>query len=494
MFSAGGLLALLVGAIFVVLLVAITDLRHSSSLANRSEQAIVAATNAQKLTVDLETGVRGLLITGEDRFLKPYLAARPRAQRQSEQLQYLVSDDPAQRAAARRLATMVHTYIADYAQPLVIAQQQGQVTLARKVKATAEGAGRFDALRAGFARFVDVERARADRRRRSADEHARSAIVLGVVGLVASVLLVLAFTGYLARAVLAPVRRLVGAARRFAAGDRSARVPEGGGGEVAELGRTFNAMVASLNESERARDEFFALISHELRTPLTSIIGYLDLLSEDGQLDSESERFVAVAQRNAQRLERLVGDLLFLAQFEAGRLTLARDVIDLAALAAESCETARPLAEHSGVKLSCELTGSPHVEGDRDRLGQLVDNLVSNALKFTPSGGHVEVRARAHGDVAEIEVSDSGVGVPADERERLFERFFRASTATSQAVPGVGLGLAIANTIARAHAGRIDVSSVEGEGSTFRITLPLAAPSAASGEQDSPQADDPVAL
>jgi PAS domain S-box-containing protein len=229
-------------------------------------------------------------------------------------------------------------------------------------------------------------------------------------------------------------------------------------------------------EADRLKDEFFALVSHELRTPLTSIIGYLELVLEDADsLDPTTGRFLQVVERNSRRLHRLVGDLLFVAQVEAGRLSLDRTAVPLDRVVNECVEAARPRAEESGVTLNAHAEAVGHSDGDPDRLGQMLDNLVSNALKFTPEGGTVDITLTSRGGRALIEVRDTGVGIPAAEQDQLFQRFFRSSTATERAIPGVGLGLTISRAIAEAHGGTITFTSEEGRGTTFRVDVPLAA-------------------
>jgi PAS domain S-box-containing protein len=229
-----------------------------------------------------------------------------------------------------------------------------------------------------------------------------------------------------------------------------------------------------LRELDRLKDEFVALVSHELRTPLTSIRGYLELVLDGpaGDLTDEQRQFLSVVERNSDRLQRLVGDLLFVAQVDAGRLALELGHLDAAEVGAEAIEAARPAADQKSLELL--LVGDPHAElvGDRARLSQLVDNLVSNAIKFTPAGGHVEVAVRNGAGNVTIEISDSGMGISAEDQERLFQRFYRTPAATSQAIPGTGLGLAISKAIVDAHEGTIELESAEGQGTTFRITIP----------------------
>jgi len=232
-----------------------------------------------------------------------------------------------------------------------------------------------------------------------------------------------------------------------------------------------------LRELDRLKDEFLSLVSHELRTPLTSIRGYLDLVldGEAGELNPEQRRFLDAVERNSGRLLRLVGDLLFVAQADAGRLSLERGSVDLSELAAHCVEEAAPAATEKSVSLVLLAEPVPSLVGDRGRLAQVLDNLVSNALKFTPEGGSVQVRTRAGGNQVVLEVEDSGIGIPVADQPRLFERFFRSAVAEDQAIPGTGLGLAIVKAIVEAHSGEISISSREGVGTTFRVELPLAA-------------------
>ncbi len=242
--------------------------------------------------------------------------------------------------------------------------------------------------------------------------------------------------------------------------------------------RDLSAQNERLRELDRLKDEFIALVSHELRTPLTSIRGYTELLldGEAGELTDDQRQFLGVVERNSHRLLHLVGDLLFLAQVEAGKLVLEVGTLDLGAVASESVETARPQAEAKAITLTLATSPVPVVAGDRARLAQLLDNLVSNAVKFTPEGGRVDVRVRAGESQAILEVRDSGMGIPAEEQEFLFERFFRTSTATEQAIQGTGLGLAISKAIVEAHSGQITVASEEGAGTRFHVALPLHQP------------------
>ncbi len=230
-------------------------------------------------------------------------------------------------------------------------------------------------------------------------------------------------------------------------------------------------------EAERMKNEFFALVSHELKTPLTSIVGYLEMLREDeegaGEAGEQRQRYLGVIDRNARRLQRLVSDLLFVAQVEAGRMPLNREPVELESVATEAVEAAQPQADKQGVRLSVDSEAAAIAAGDGGRLGQLVDNLVSNAIKFTPEGGSVTVRLRNGGTSAILEVADTGMGISEADQRNLFDRFYRTDDATKLAIPGIGLGLSIGKAIAEARGGAIGVESSEGQGTTFRVELPL---------------------
>jgi signal transduction histidine kinase len=228
-----------------------------------------------------------------------------------------------------------------------------------------------------------------------------------------------------------------------------------------------------MREADLVMDEFVALISHELRTPLTSIIGYLELTLDDANLTEEQRGYLDVVDHNAARLLRLVDDMLFIAQIEAGQLEVRPSELDLAAIVRKAVAEAQVRAAASGITLTCDADTAVPVQADKGRMFRILDNLVSNAIKFTPEGGDVKVSVSQANGFVRLEVQDSGIGIAAHEQERLFERFYRTSTAVEQHFPGTGLGLYIARAIVEAHGGSIAVRSGPGEGASFSVALPV---------------------
>jgi signal transduction histidine kinase len=240
--------------------------------------------------------------------------------------------------------------------------------------------------------------------------------------------------------------------------------------------------ITELMTAARLKDEFVATVSHELRTPLTSIVGYVDVLLEDvPEIPAEAKPFLLTVQRNARRLHRLVDDLLSdalklgKAELHLGRISLA-NVVRTCAVEAEKAAT------NNGLTLTLDAGRSLlEVTGDAERLAQVIDNIFNNAIKFTPRGGTIACSLRREGDEAVVRISDTGRGIPPEELEDVFVKFFRSPGVQTDAIPGTGIGLAISKAIVEAHGGTIDLDSMLGVGTTFEIRIPLA--SAARTEQ-----------
>jgi PAS domain S-box-containing protein len=228
-----------------------------------------------------------------------------------------------------------------------------------------------------------------------------------------------------------------------------------------------------LRELDELKTRFLATVSHELRSPLTSIVSYAELIRDEGGLSPMAARFLDVVSRNAERITKLVGDLLLLSRIEAGMIPLDLAPVSVAEVVAEAVAAAAPGAAQGGVGLDGAVPDGPPVLADRSRLVQVIDNLIANAVKFTDEGGRVRVTAAADGQEWRIDVQDSGIGIPPAEIGHLFDRFFRASNATTAGRPGSGLGLSIVKEVAELHGGRVEVTSTLGSGTTFHLFLPV---------------------
>ncbi|HEX2588591.1 MAG TPA: HAMP domain-containing sensor histidine kinase [Gaiellales bacterium] len=242
------------------------------------------------------------------------------------------------------------------------------------------------------------------------------------------------------------------------------------------LNRMLAVQVEALRVSDQLKSDFVSSVSHELRTPLASILGYLDVLLEGelGEMAPEQTEFVRIVDENARRLLSLINDLLTLSGIEGGRMLLRPEPIDLRPLVERYVLDLEVAAAEKGLDLSVLLPADEFVvQVDPERIGQVVTNLVANAVKFSERGGDVRVELRREAGQAVLSVADTGIGIPAADSDRLFQRFFRARNATDAAIPGTGLGLAICKGIVDAHGGDIVVESQAGEGTTVRVYLPM---------------------
>lgn len=278
----------------------------------------------------------------------------------------------------------------------------------------------------------------------------------------------------LAHSLTRPIRELTAATRAMAKGDLAQRIPVRSKDELGVLAESFNHMSAELARAEGARKQMTADIAHELRTPLSLILGHAEALS-DGVLPPSAESF-GIIYDEAQRLVRLVEDLRLLSLFDAGKLTLYPQPVAPSELLERTVAAYRPQAEERGIELVLSVPPTlPKVFADPDRMGQVLSNLLSNALRHTPVGGRVVLAATAIGDEVRFSVQDSGPGIAPEDLERVFDRFYRADKARSRDEGGSGLGLAISRSIVQSHGGRIWAESTPGQGATLCFTLPVSA-------------------
>jgi signal transduction histidine kinase len=286
---------------------------------------------------------------------------------------------------------------------------------------------------------------------------------------------------WLARGMTQPLRDMASAARRMETGDYTTRVHTRSRDEVGQLAAAFNRMSAELQNLEQSRRDLVANVSHELKTPIAAIRAHLENLL-DG-VEHPDRQTLQVMLSQTERLSRLIEQLLELSRLESGELPLQREDVPLAPLVTQVLSEIDVARSDSGVAVESELPEDlPAVDADRERVHQVLYNLLDNAVRFTPSGGAVTVSAQRHNGSVEVQVADTGMGIPSEHLPRLFERFYRADPARSREDGGTGIGLAIARSVVEAHGGHIRAESELGKGSVFTFDLPVA--SAAKNRRD----------
>ncbi|NIN68959.1 MAG: HAMP domain-containing protein [Anaerolineae bacterium] len=307
-------------------------------------------------------------------------------------------------------------------------------------------------------------------------------IPTGIVSLLVSIGVAILIT----RSIAKPLQQIATATEKIARGDYDQQLNIASPDEVRCLADSFNAMVREVKASRQAQQDFVANVSHDLKTPLTSIRGFSQALLNGTAAHEESGRRAAqIIHEEASRMVRLVDDLLDLARIEAGQIVMAQEPVPLPQLLQECADKMALRAEQSEVTIALELETDSNliVKGDRDRLAQVIGNLLDNALKHTPPAGRISLAARSvveegtkraeeSGSHVEITISDTGAGIPPEDLSRIFERFYRGDKSRTKDGKGAGLGLAIAKEIIQTHGGHIKAESVVGLGTKFTITLP----------------------
>jgi signal transduction histidine kinase len=473
-------LAAIVVGVFVATILAVSAARTATTQEARSKNLTVQALRLEKLVLDVENGVRGYAYTRQAKFLQPYDDAVKALPDQRKLFKSLAKEQPLQAQRAKALNEAIGIYIETFADPVV----QFSNPQAAQLAYANEGRRQAADIHRRFANFINAENELSEDREQAADSKSRHAMELGVVGLTGSAILILLFAIYLARGIARPVTEAAEGASLVAAGDLSIRLSQKGPGEVGELTTSFNEMAehleatrseleeqnAQLRESERLKSDLVNTVSHELRTPLSGVLGFTKLLLSR-EFDPETRRhYLGIVDAQARRLSDLLDDFLDVRRIEEGRFERARELVDMATLLREEAQLYSQQSPRHEVAV--EIDHAPlAVVGNPDRLRQVIGNLISNAIKYSPQGGVVSVTADRENGSVRVEVHDEGMGIPLSQQPQIFTKFFRGDAAAS-GITGTGLGLAVSRDIVESHGGRIGFKSAEGNGTTFFVELP----------------------
>ena len=483
--AATAVFALLVAGTFVILLVTVSDLKQSTSVQRHSRDVTAATLRLQAVVNQLEAGLRAFLLSGNDRFLVSWRAARQELSPALSSIDRLIPVASLEHHEVNVLATSIGAYVSDYGVPLIrifrISPQAARAPVASRA-----GVSRITAIRTQLDRMLARETQRATADAASSQREAKRALPVAIGALLAAIGLLVLYGLFLSRRIARPVRRVADGATAIAGGDLSTRLIERGPAEIRSLEGAFNVMAASieqgqhdlerqnerLRQSERLKSQLISIVSHELRTPLSSILGYTRLLRTRQLAKPDQDRYLEIVEQQGDRLAALVDRFLDGESIDSGRIELDDETIDLRPVIAEEVRLVADKADRHRIEVVMGA-GSLPVRGDRDRLAQVFGNLLENAVKYSPQGGTIEVVTEVASGVIRVGVRDEGIGVAEEHQSRLFTKFFRAD-ARESGIAGTGLGLAISRDIVEAHGGRIGFESEAGKGSHFWFELPLA--------------------
>jgi len=390
-----------------------------------------------------------------------------------------------QEQRARALRDEIRAYIDDYGDPVVGIAKVSPAAVRSSVAHT-EGARRLGQITRDTDAVARSSAVIAADRSAAAGRLADQATIAGIVALVLTPVLLILLGLWLARVVADPLRETVAAASEVAAGNFEVRLDDRRRDEFGELAHVFNAMTESLavsrselieradslERSERHKSELISMVSHEVRTPLSSVLGFTRLLLERNLPEADRQRYLEIVDAEATRLATLVSDFLDARLIEEGRFSLRREPFDLRSLVREQAEVT--FGHDESHELELELPDVPlRIDGDRARLAQVVGNVLSNAVKYSPDGGTITIGAEEASGHAHVWVVDEGTGIPPEHRGQLFQPFYRGDAAAA-GIPGTGLGLAVSRRIVEAHDGRIGFDPLD-RGTRFWFDLPLEA-------------------
>jgi signal transduction histidine kinase/CheY-like chemotaxis protein len=492
-----GLVVGLVVLVFVVLLLSVVSLRHDTKSGRRSTDVLTASYGAEVALGQVSSSLRGWLIHPNAASGSMFKQAEAALAKQLGTLRLLASG-MGETERVSKLTADVDRYIANYANPL--AKLAPKLNERQEAAAVTRGSRAIAPLSSQFGALDQLELAARQQRRNALASQTSRTIWIAAAGLGFSVLLLALLGAYMLVGVLRPIRRVAEALDRRGRGDLTERVAEEGRGEVALLGRSFNAMaeelerrtkelsdanrqlehaVAQAEEASRMKSDFLANMSHEIRTPLNGVVGMVTLLSGT-RLSDEQREYVDMARTSSDTLIGVVTDILDVSKIEAGRLEIEHQDFDLHDLIGAIRDMLAQEAEHKGLALRVEVGDDvpKAVRGDRLRVGQVLGNLLSNAVKFTAQGEvSLAVSVAERTNVATVvcfTVGDTGIGIASDRLATLFDPFTQADVSTTRQFGGTGLGLTITRDLSRLMGGAISARSEPGKGSTFEVSVPFA--------------------
>lgn len=498
-----GLLVLLLGGLLAHHLSLVRDLvADQRRLAAISSRLAVSSTEQSYWLERLEENAAKYEVTGDPGYAEQFALVTERIRESLPRLDSVTAMSVAEREEVERLLGTWERFESSLPAPL---RPSGAVADGPAL-AAAEIGDAIAELRRQARRVTAASRTSMQLQAEAAARKAASARRIAWFVAAGAILLGGLVPVLLIRSISGSLRRLAAGAHAVAAGDFGFRLEGSDDREFRELAEDFNTMVERLGELDRMKRDFLSGISHDLKTPLASMLDAMRALREGvaGPVNERQRKLLSLAEGNGERLRAMIGKILDLARMEAGAHEYRREVVRLGRLAERCVEDLAPKLREKGVEVRVDGSPECRVTGDPERLSQLLDNLLENAIRFAPRGTAVELEVRADGGelgAVLLEVADRGPGVPDGEKERIFERFVRGggADAGSDAGSGVGLGLTICREIVEGHGGRIRVDDRPGGGSAFRVVLPAAdaalPPEASEGRAASggPPAGDPQA-